>query len=622
MLIAILGGLGFLCYLILNLTVSKDNETQIKQIIEIQLPVLEEITLTQSKLNTTRDLLANAIGLEDPTLLEEAQQLAHEINASFRQIQLSKPQLSEEVSKLEELFSSYFLSAYDISAALIADPRLFDTLGQTVILNQQKFTVIKHQLALTRDRSYDAYTRSLGSVDESIRDTITLGLVVGTGTILILVILAWTIANQVIKAIHKSDQLKDEFLATVSHELRTPMNGVNASLQLMRSNPLDAETMGYLDIATQSAQDMMDMVNGLLEYSEAKSNVLKPVEQPINLKSKITTVIKRHETKCLSKGLKFNFDLESVPDQYFLCDADRLFHILNILLDNAVKFTHEGKVDLNFKIEDLMEEHPRIAFMVTDTGIGIAKENHGKLFKSFRQVDGAFNRRHGGLGIGLATSMLLARSLGGNIEFESQFNQGSSFTLTVPISKIKDPNPLAPSVQNKTDNESNTTTPAPSVYSEKTDHLNTETALEDAVTEEKSGQNRSVKVLVVEDNPVNQKVLCAILKKIGFEAATANNGQEAVDFLDANTVDVVLMDCQMPVMDGFEATQRIRRGDSSNAKVPIIAVTANALAADREKCLQVGMNDYIKKPIDRAIIKLMLEKYLSSTENDESQAVS
>lgn len=630
MLIAVLGGLGFLFYLILNYTASKDNENQIQQIIEIELPVLEKITLAQSKLNTTRDLLANAIGLEDPTLLEEAQVLSEEINAAFAHVRLSKPPLAEEVAVLEELFSTYYVSAQHISDTLISNPRLFDTLGQTVILNQQKFKALQKRLAATRDTSYRTYTSALKSVDQSIQKTIAIGLAVGASTIFILVALAWTIANQVIRAIKKSDQLKDEFLATVSHELRTPMNGVNASLQLMRSNNLDEENAEYLDIASQSAQDMMDMVNGLLKYSEAKSNELKPLEEPFNIKLKMATIIQRYEFKCQAKGLEFNFDLGCVPDKNFICDAARLFHILNILLDNAVKFTHEGRVNLDFKIDSASKERPIIQFIISDTGIGIAKENHDKLFKSFRQVDGAFNRRHGGLGIGLATSMLLAKSMGGNIEFESQFNEGSSFTLIIPIRNTTSPKPVnsaqvnqnalsevpkkgsAPRLATVEELNAKKTPPsqAPTPIPVKLD-----TTFPDPLAND-------IKVLVVEDNPVNQKVLCAILKKIGFEAATANNGQEAVDFLDGNTVDVILMDCQMPIMDGFEATQRIRKCDNGNANVPIIAVTANALAADREKCLQVGMNDYIKKPIDKTIIRQMLEKYLTARENTQSQTAS
>ena len=593
-----ISGIGFFGYLMLNYTVSSQNKAKISQIQHVHFPILEEITRVQNDLLLMRNLLANAIDLQDQLLVEDAEEKQARIKKSFDDIRKTDPGLMLEIKAVEMVFDAYSKSAIEISRSLIEEPNRLDALSKQILVNQSLFTSMNTNLGGLRDARYMAYSSALTSADVAIHRAISLGVAFGVGAIVFLSLISWIIVKQVMAAINKSDQLKDEFLATVSHELRTPMNGVSGSLQLMDEADLDVETKRYLKIAMQSTQEMMVMINDLLEYSEAKSRKLKLVEKPLNIKTKMDELTDIYTHQCQEKGIEFQFDMSGKVDEFVLCDEDRLSYVLKILLDNALKFTSEGYVRLDIKVAHASIGKSWLTFNVSDSGIGIAKENFELLFKSFKQVDGSFHRSHGGLGLGLATSVLLVNALGGKISVDSMLNRGSTFTFSIPVNKMS-----ADQVKAESDAQAQQEAEKVSVA---TSASGANVSLVPDIEEKKPGY----KVLVVEDNLVNQKILSAVLKKFGYQVASANNGKEAVDYLQETTVDAILMDCQMPVMDGFEATRKIRESELPSAKVPIIAVTANALASDRERCLSAGMDDYIKKPIDKQLIKKRLEGYL------------
>ncbi len=386
--------------------------------------------------------------------------------------------------------------------------------------------------------------------------------------------------QEALQASEQSNRLKDEFLATISHELRTPMNGVEGSLQLLRDEPLSSNARDYLESARHSAHDMMVLIDSILGFSEVQSGKLKLDIQPFNLLEEIKSLDQNLKRFAQQKGLqaKTSFHLESHGN--YRGDIQRILLIVRNLIDNAVKFTQQGSVMLTVNELRWNQEAQTswLEFRVEDTGIGIPEEKFNAIFDAFRQADGSFSRQFGGLGIGLAISKRLAEAMDGTMRVESRAGQGSVFTLQVPLI---------------VDTAQVTSTPA--------DVLSITPV---------AGQAAQPLILVVEDNNVNQMVLKGILKKLGTRVVTAMNGQEAVEQFESETPDMILMDCQMPVMDGFEATRQIRRLERGERHTPIVAVTANAMSGDRERCLEAGMDDYMKKPVDKEAVKERICQWL------------
>ncbi len=603
MLIAIIGGFGFLCYLLFNFSVAKENEKRIENIRTVKFPILESIATARSNLIYTKDILANAIGLEDVDLLEEADTSTEKVLDSLNEISEYNPELTNEVIVLSELLNEYYRPARALSYQLIEDPTQLEQHEDTAIKINNAYTTFSQRLLEFREKNYHIYASDLSLANNEIKKGITLGLVLGLFMIIILGILAWTIANKVVSMISKSDQLKDEFLATISHELRTPMNGVNGSLELLRMSSLTKEVAGYVDTAVSSANDMMDLINHLLDFSEARSGELMQSSGRFNLRLQLALLSTKYQNKCKRKGIEFVCNLSDIAIDELMGDYQRMIYVLNQLLDNATKFTHSGRVMLSVK-QEIHPVHPSkyiIQFNVSDTGIGIPTDKQRDVFEPFQQADGSFSRKHGGLGIGLSICIKLVELMEGELSFTSIEGKGTNFTLTLPFDKAgplehndhftaEAPKPSAPAVDNRP-------------------LLNA-----DAKPGEKTEEPVKRRVLVVEDNAVNQMVLKGILKKLGYDVITADNGEVAVKTLEKEEVDIILMDCQMPIMDGFEATRSIRNSTSPNRNKPIIAVTANAMAGDKERCLEAGMDDYIKKPIDKSIIQHKLEELMPGNE--------
>lgn len=374
-----------------------------------------------------------------------------------------------------------------------------------------------------------------------------------------------------LRQITKSNSLKDEFLATISHELRTPMNGIEGSLHMVRHNLPEGSDQRHINAAFYSAHHMTQLVESLLEYSELQSGNWKLNEQPFNLEQLVDKLTENLQKEYVSSDLEFHLDKDIQLHHRVVGDADRLNHLLFQLLDNAFKFTHEGSVKLRVNAQENADSCA-IEFEVTDTGIGMRPDQLKTIFEGFRQVDGSFSRQYGGLGIGLSICKAITDSMQGSISIETSPNQGSRFRVVLSLRKADPIEQPKPQLQ----------------------HL-----------------PGSPRVLVVEDNPVNQLTLIAMVKKLGCQVSKAGNGEEAVRLCHQEHFDIILMDCQMPIMDGFEATRIIRQPGNLNSEVPIIAVTANVMSGDRERCLSAGMNDYVKKPIKMNVIRERLFHWLA-----------
>ena len=373
-----------------------------------------------------------------------------------------------------------------------------------------------------------------------------------------------------------SNRFKDEFLSVISHELRTPMNGIFGATELLKLSTPTEEQKGYIDTVSHSSSEMLKMVEDILTYTQCEADTLKENKADFNLKELLDSLVNDYRRRCDKKGIAFQFHMSADIPEKLHGDKSKLRLVLQHLLDNAWKFTDQGEVVFRCLPLHQSRDDIRLRFQVADTGCGVPESLQDTIFESFRQADGSLTRKKGGLGIGLALSKDIVRILEGRLDFQSRPNQGTTVTLDLDFAKA---DPLTGSI-----------------------HDDRKAALPLL----KPGR----KVLIVEDNPVNKLVLVSLIKKLGLETASAINGQEALDYLDNNSVDIILMDCQMPVMDGFEATRRIRRLTNRNVDVPIIAVTANANPGDKLKCLEAGMNDYIKKPISQNVLIDKLSNWL------------
>ncbi|AVO54124.1 hybrid sensor histidine kinase/response regulator [Ectopseudomonas mendocina] len=375
-----------------------------------------------------------------------------------------------------------------------------------------------------------------------------------------------------------SNRFKDEFLATVTHELRTPMNGVIGSLELMQTVKMDVELEQYQKTAAASARDMMRMVNDILALTELQAGKLYPRREAFSLRGLFDGLRAQYAPRAEDKGLTFALELDDNLPDTLEGDAAKLAQALGYLLDNAIKFTSEGRVTLHVGPGGHIGNNLPLSVLVSDTGIGFELSD-SDLYQRFHQLDGSMTRKYGGLGIGLAICRHLVDLLGGALEHESVPGVGSRFRLDVPLTLP----PQQPA--------SATTRPP----------RRAGTVLQ--------RQAQQCTVLIVEDNAINQLVTRGMLLKLGYRVRTADNGAEALELLRQESVDAVLLDCQMPVMDGF-ATCRALRALPGCADVPVLAITAHSHSGDRERCLAAGMSDYLAKPVKFDELRVLLHDWV------------
>jgi PAS domain S-box-containing protein len=365
---------------------------------------------------------------------------------------------------------------------------------------------------------------------------------------------------------------KSRFLANVSHEIRTPMNAVLGLVGLLLDMDLGEREREYATMARHAAESLLVLINDILDVSKIEAGKLELESREFVLESLLQELRELVSVRATSKGVGFGLEVEPDVPGRIRGDSGRLRQILTNLLENAVKFTERGRVSLHVALEREDPDCVVLRFVVADTGVGIPTDCIDSVFELFTQVDGDGSGRHsGGTGLGLAISRQLAEMMGGTVRLESRVGVGSRFWVTLPFEKS--------AAQRANRPEFGTGFQPPTPLGE--------------------GQSAQVRILVAEDNLVNQTVALGMLRKLGLAAALVQNGSEALEVLTSDPYDLVLMDVQMPVMDGLEATRRIRDGGvgAVNRDVPIVAMTAHAMKGDRERCLASGMNDYLSKPV-------------------------
>lgn len=357
------------------------------------------------------------------------------------------------------------------------------------------------------------------------------------------------------------EQLKGTFLSNLNHEIRTPLSGILGMADLLLETKLDDEQKEYVQAARMCAESLFHVLNSTLEYSALEAGQLKLDETEFSLHEMLDSVVGQEREKAEAKGLRLISRLEPSLPETMIGDAARIRDVLAHLLDNAIKFTHQGSVTLT-----LSRDYDQLIASVRDTGIGIPADRQAHLFESFRQGETGLSRSYPGLGLGLALARKLASLMGGGIEFESQLDVGSTFTLRIPLRQ--------PAAQPEAQ-------PA-----------------------------RSPRILAVEDNPVGQMVLRHSLKGRTIELDVAGSGPEALRAAADHSYDLILMDLQMPAMDGFEATAAIRKLPGYR-NIPILALTANYSDTVRQQCQQFGMQGFLSKPVQSAELWAAISQNLS-----------
>lgn len=380
------------------------------------------------------------------------------------------------------------------------------------------------------------------------------------------------------EAAEAGNKAKSAFLATIGHEIRTPLNAILGMAELLTHKPLPEEQAEYVRAINSSGKALLEMINEILDFAKMEYGADQTEECVFHLGSLVQDAVSIVETQAKERNNKLTVTTETcLRDIAVSSDPIRLKRVLLNLLSNAVKFTENGSIRVDVRAETQDGQLARLNIAVCDTGIGIAEDAQKELFTAFHQVDSSIGRRFGGTGLGLAICKQIVEDMRGSISVVSQAGQGATFSFDVPVRFV-------------------------------TDQLPAETGAPDAAAVDDSPL-RSLHVLVVEDNLINQQVATKFLERLGQKVALADNGQAAVESVRTGTYDLVLMDLQMPVVDGITATRRIRALGGINARLPIVAMSANASGKHRRECREAGMNDFVSKPVSLQQLEALLRQY-------------
>jgi two-component system, sensor histidine kinase RpfC len=390
--------------------------------------------------------------------------------------------------------------------------------------------------------------------------------------------------NDAVRRAEAASEAKSQFLANISHEIRTPLHGILGLGDLLRDTGLSASQLRYTELIGRSAAWLLEIVNDVLDFSKAEAGFAETELAAFDVRRLAADVAALHGAPARLKGVEVVCEADASIPASLVGDALHLARVLNNLVNNAVKFTDCGTVTVRAAVREAAAAHVAVSFAVQDTGIGIAPEQLGRIFEPFVQADGSTTRRHKGTGLGLAISRTLVEQMGGALQVTSAVGAGTTFSFDLRLARA------TPDETRSVEAEE----PA--------------SALRDATS-----SLPRLRVLAVEDNPLNRELLVQFLTRAGCDVEVASNGREAVDARWQSDCDLILMDCQMPEMDGYAATEAIRIAEAAAypaaRRIPIIALTAHAGPTDRKRCLDAGMDDYLSKPFGPDALRAILDRW-------------
>ncbi|MCP5163173.1 MAG: response regulator [Hahellaceae bacterium] len=621
MMIAVLGGLIFMLFLGGSYVIALKNEKRIENLQKIDFPVIENLILLKEDVDRLREALTSAIILENQFLIEEALDLTPAFNNRLEIIAGLVGEQSSPIREMRAFYAAYTKLAKELAQALVDDPDNLQNHQQRAANTHEAFNMLNQTIGDYLTQKQQDYALSLEQINRDMDKTHTLGVILGILIVIALFVLTWWITKKVMVAIQRADSLKEAFLTTISHELRTPINGVVGSLSLLKRTSMDVPQRELVDIAMLSSSAMIKTVDDILTFTDLMSGEPRLSLTTFSLDDVLADLLMVAKKSCKEKNLLFSHEIDTAG-YHVVSDKNKMLNLVRHLLDNAIKYTTAGTVLLRLKISivDPAELRGALVLDIVDSGPGVKADFLEEIFKPFQQLDGSFKRKHQGMGIGLAMSRAISTCLKGQLTFANNPGDGATARFVCPVELVKAPLKATASVHHLGDvlqplENTDTQAPPNEIHTAETGAPAGEKR-----PVQKSGlvegaelmlmRDRVPNILIVEDNKVNQMVLSKLVKPLQCETLLANNGDEGVKMMAHHNVDLILMDCQMPVMDGFEATQAIRKMQGPKARVPIIAVTANARDTDRDRCFEAGMNGLLGKPVDFRSVRQVLDEFL------------